>query len=95
MGIGEDLKHKISLVGYFLGTCQVMFKRDLLKGLKLWRFGNQNFTYHGKLRRRSRQAEVDERLFFSLIYCGSSTGAIAAIYITIVVLSWLIILDRK
>ena len=47
-----------------------------IKGLKLQRFGKLNFTYHGKLQHHSRGATVDERLFFSLVYCGSSTAAL-------------------
>ena len=53
-----------------LQTCklwQIFFfesRRDRIKGLKLWRLGKLNFTYHGKL----------------LDCSGLSTAAIAAIY---------------
>ena len=50
--------------------------RDGIKGLKLPRCGKLNFTYHGKLQRRSTRDTL-----LSLVYCGSCTAAKAAIYI--------------
>ena len=45
--------------------------RDHIKGLKLRHFGKLNFTYHSKLRHRSRQET----------FSPPSTAVIAAIYI--------------
>ena len=55
------------------------FLGDRIKGLKLRHFGKLNFTYHGKLQCHSRRAAVDKGKK-SLVYCGSCTAAIAALY---------------
>ena len=50
--------------------------RDHIKGLKLRHFGKLNFTYHGKLRHRSRRgAAVHEGEEESLVYCGLCIAA--------------------
>ena len=59
---------------------------DRIKGLKLRRCSNLNYTYHGKLRRHSRAAAacllrclITLETFFShilrLVYCGLCTAA--------------------
>ena len=72
-------QHKKTLGG------NLLFNRDSIKGLKLRHFGKLNSTYSNKLWQLhlvhcgsyiySCYAAVDERLIFSLVYCGSSTAA--------------------
>ena len=69
------------------GNLLKVFKGDRIKGLKLWRFGKLNFTYHGKLQCRSGLSTTataeDEGEKESLVFCSSSTAA--AIYIAVAV----------
>ena len=51
---------------------------DRIKGLKLRHFGKVNFTYHGKLRHRSRSSTAAIYIaamaaVYGLVYCGDDT----------------------